>query len=153
MKTTANTVEEYFDTLDAVRKPAMIKLRDTILENLPKGFREELAYGMVSYVVPHSLYPEGYHCNPKQALPFLSIASQKNFIAVYHMGLYSDKKLFEWFTTEYPKHSKLKLDMGKSCIRFKKHDQIPFVLIAELVSILSPEQWIEMYERAWKKKK
>jgi hypothetical protein len=103
-------------------------------------------------VVPHSLYPAGYHCNPEQPLPFISIASQKNFIALYHMGIYADKKLLEWFTKEYPKHSQTKLDMGKSCIRFKKPEQIPFQLIGELVSKMTPKDWIATYEKAFTKK-
>lgn len=152
MKTTANSVEEYFDLLAPERKETMLRLRAEVISHLPKGFSEVIAYGMLSYVVPHSLYPQGYHCNPQQPLPFLSIASQKNFVALYHMGIYSDKKLFDWFITEYPTHTKAKLDMGKSCIRFKKPEQIPFALIGELVEKITPQQWIAMYELAWKKK-
>ncbi|PZQ85019.1 MAG: hypothetical protein DI548_09085, partial [Flavobacterium johnsoniae] len=84
-------------------------------------------------------------------LPFLSLASQKNFIALYHMGIYADPKLLDWFVNEYPKHSKLKLDMGKSCIRLKKMDQIPYELLGELFGKISPEKWIEMYEGAFRK--
>ena len=119
------------------RKPVMIELRKVISQNLQKGFEEAISYGMLSYVVPHSIYPAGYHCDTKQALPFLSVASQKNFIAVYHMGLYADQELLNWFVEEYPKHNKSKLDMGKSCIRFKKMDQIPVGLIGELASKMS----------------
>jgi hypothetical protein len=151
MRSDAKTIEEYLETIPDDRKPAMANLRKTILKNLPKGFSEELNYGMIGYVVPHSLYPPGYHCNPKQPLPFLGFASQKNFIALYHMGIYSDNNLLNWFQTEYPKHSKTKLDMGKSCIRFKKPEQIPFDLIAELVSKITPKQWIEMYEKVLKR--
>lgn len=107
---------------------------------------------MISFVVPQSLYPAGYHCDPKQALPFLSIASQKNFVALYHMGIYGDKNLYNWFTSEYPKFCKTKLDMGKSCIRFKKPEEIPFELIGELAKKISPEMWIESYERNFKNK-
>jgi hypothetical protein len=146
MQSTSKTPDQYFATLPEDRKAAMTELRNVILKNLPKGFTESMAYGMVGYVVPHSLYPKGYHCDPKQPLPFLSIASQKNFIALYHMGIYSDPKLLEWFTREYPKHSKTKLDMGKSCIRFKKPDQIPFKLIGELASKMTPQNWIDTYE-------
>jgi hypothetical protein len=111
-----------------------------------------MAYKMPSYVVPHALYPSGYHCDPKQALPFISIASQKNFIAVYHMGLYADSDLYNWFTTEYPKHVKSKLDMGKSCIRFKKPEEMPIDLLGELFSKMTPSEWITLYEKQFKKK-
>ena len=129
----------------------MLKLRETIIKNLPKGFQEGVGYGMLGWSVPHSTYPAGYHCDPKQPLPFLEIASQKNFIAVYHMGVYSNKELHDWFVGEYPKHVKTKLDMGKSCIRFKKPEVIPFELIGELVSKMTPEQWIERYESVLKR--
>ncbi|WP_192822236.1 DUF1801 domain-containing protein [Rufibacter sp. LB8] len=151
MQSTATSPQEYLETLPEDRKPAMEKLRETILANLPAGFAEEMSYGMLGYVVPHSLYPAGYHCDPELPLPFISLASQKNFIALYHMGIYADPQLLEWFTTEYPKHSKTKLDMGKSCIRFKKPDQIPFSLLGELVSKMTPAQWIDLYEEKLKK--
>jgi len=153
MQSKAATPQEYFETLPDERKEAMTKLRKAILKNLPKGFKEVMAYGMVGYVVPHSLYPGGYHCNPEQPLPFINIASQKNFIALYHMGIYADKKLLDWFTKEYPKHSTAKLDMGKSCIRFKNPEQIPYDLIGELVSKMSPQDWISKYESAFLKSK
>lgn len=139
-------VESYIEKLPTDRKNAMELLRKTILKNLPKGFSEEMSYGMIGYVVPHSIYPNGYHCDPKLPLPFMSIASQKNFIALYHMGIYGDPKLLEWFVNEYPKHCQTKLDMGKSCIRFKKVDQIPYKLISELVSKISVDKWIKLYE-------
>ncbi|RNI28880.1 DUF1801 domain-containing protein [Rufibacter latericius] len=150
--TTALSPQDYLETLPEDRKQAMNALRETLQANLPSGFSEEMSYGMIGYVVPHSLYPAGYHCDPKLPLPFLSIASQKNFIAVYHMGLYADPELLNWFTSEYPKHSKTKLDMGKSCIRFKKPDQIPLALLGELASKMTPQQWIELYETAFRKK-
>lgn len=146
MQSTAKTPEEYLASLPEDRKEAMEKLRKVILDNLPKGFEEGMAYGMLGYVVPLSSYPAGYHCTPNTPLPFLSIASQKNFIGFYHMGMYSDKELYNWFTEEFPKHSKYKLDMGKSCVRFKKIEAIPYDLIAELVSKITPEKWIEIYE-------
>ena len=152
MKIETNTPEEYLDNLPDDRKQAMNQLRKTILDNLPKGFEETLSYGMIGYVVPHSIYPNGYHCNPKLPLPFINIASQKNFIAVYHMGLYSNQKLMNWFVQEYPKHCNTKLDMGKSCIRFKKIDQIPFELIADLSKKVTVKDWIEIYEKSIKKK-
>lgn len=152
MKTEANTPEEYIDKLPEDRKQAMNKLRKTIIDNLPKGFVETLSYGMIGYVVLHSIYPNGYHCNPKLPLPFMNIASQKNFIAVYHMGLYANQKLLNWFVQEYPKHCNAKLDMGKSCIRFKRMNQIPFGLIAELSKKVTVKEWIETYENTIKGK-
>lgn len=146
MQSTALTTQEYIDSLPEERKEPMNKLRKIILDNLPVGFSEEMSYGMIGYVVPHSIYPAGYHCDPKLPLPFINIASQKNFIALYHMGIYLNKSMYDWFLSEYPKHSKAKLDMGKSCIRFKKTDQIPFQLIAELVRKMSVKDWIEIYE-------
>lgn len=147
MQSKATTPEEYVESLPEDRKAPMTELRKVIKKNLPKGFKETMGYGMLAYVVPHSLYPEGYHCDPKIPLPFLSIASQKNFIAVYHMGIYADKKLLDWFTSEYSKHSKSRLDMGKSCIRFKKPEQIPYKLIGELASKITPQEWIDLYEK------
>lgn len=146
MQSTAVSSQEYLDTLPADRKQAISKLRAVILENLPEGFKETINYGMIGYVVPLSLYPPGYHCTPNQPLPFLSLASQKNFVALYHMGMYASPELLDWFVAEYPKYVKTKLDMGKSCIRFKKMDQIPYELIGQLAAKLSPEAWVEIYE-------
>jgi Domain of unknown function (DU1801) len=143
--------QDYIDALSEDRKQAILDIREALLTNLPKGFREEMSYGMLGYVVPHTLYPQGYHCDPKLPLPFISLASQKNFIALHHMGLYADKDLLEWFTSEYPKHSKAKLDMGKACIRFKKLDDIPLQLIGELASKMSPQEWIACYESNFKR--
>ena len=151
MQSKAATVDEYLDSLPEERKSALKALRKEILKNLPKGFKEEMSYGMVGYVIPHSIYPKGYHCDPKLPLPFMSIASQKNFVAVYHMGVYADPKILKWFTDEYAKEVKGKLDMGKSCIRFKKLDQIPYKLIGELSSKLTPDDWIKMYEKNLKR--
>lgn len=151
MESKARTTKEYIAELPEDRKEPISKLRETILKNLPRGFEEVMSYGMIGYVVPHSLYPAGYHVNPELPLPFINIASQKNFIALYHMGIYSDKDLLNWFVSEYPKHVKTKLDMGKSCIRFKNTNNIPYKLIGELVSKMSAEQWINKYEQAWKK--
>jgi uncharacterized protein YdhG (YjbR/CyaY superfamily) len=146
MQSTAATVNDYVSHLPEDRQVAMNTLREVISRNLPEGFKETMSYGMIGYVVPHSIYPAGYHCDTRLPLPFLSIASQKNFIAVYHMGLYADPVLLEWFTSAYPKHSKTKLDTGKSCIRFKKPEQIPFDLIGELASKMTVQQWIDLYE-------
>lgn len=151
MQSSAKTVDEYLESLPEDREKAMKELRRVILKNLPKGFKEEMSYGMIGFVVPHSKYPDGYHCSPELPLPFMNIASQKNFIAVYHMGMYADPKLLEWFTTEYPKHAKQKLDMGKSCVRFKKPELIPFKLIGELATKMTPEAWIKLYEKNYKK--
>jgi hypothetical protein len=145
------TVESYLDQLPAERAEAFAGLRNVIRRHLPKGFSEVFASGMIHYVVPHSKYPAGYHCNPKQGLPFISIASQKGFIALYHMGMYGDPKLLKWFTSEYPKHSEQKLDMGKSCVRFKKPEFIPLGLIGELVSKITPDDWITLYEKNLKR--
>ncbi|MDP1676210.1 MAG: DUF1801 domain-containing protein [Bacteroidota bacterium] len=151
MQSKAATPDEYIESLPEDRKTAMKALRKVILKNLPKGFAEEMSYGMLGYVVPHALYPDGYHCNPKLPLPFMNIASQKNFIAMYHMGIYADKKLLEWFTKEYAKQSTTKLDMGKSCLRFKKTDQIPFKLIGDLAGKMTPKEWITIYEKNFKR--
>lgn len=146
MQSKAATVEAYLNELPEERQQALSRLREVILKNLPKGFSEGMGYGMVGYSVPHTLYPAGYHCDPKLPLPFISLASQKNFIALYHMGIYADPELLEWFTKEYPKHSKTKPDMGKSCIRFKKINDIPYDLIAALVKKMTVKQWIALYE-------
>ena len=147
MRYEAKTPAEYIKLLPEERQKAIKKLRKIIKDNLPKGFKEGISYGMIGYFVPHSIYPNGYHCNPKLPLPFINIASQKNSIAVYHMGIYANKNLMDWFTKEYVKHSKNKLDIGKSCIRFKKPDQIPFELIAELASKVTVDEWIDIYEK------
>lgn len=151
MPSKATTVESYINELPEERKSAFIELRKVILKNLPKGFSEGISYGMIGYFVPHSIYPNGYHCDPKQPLPFLSMASQKNFIALYHMGIYMNPTLMDWFTAEFAKRVKGKLDMGKSCIRFKKLDTIPFDLIGELVSKMSVDEWINCFEKALKR--
>lgn len=151
MKSNAITVEEYLNGVPEERKASFTKLRDTILSALPEGFTEELSYGMIGYVVPHSIYPDGYHCNSQLPLPFCNIASQKNFIALYHMGIYANLDLFNWFTTEYSKFTTKKLDMGKSCIRFKKTDTIPYTLISELIQKISVQEWIKLYESQFKK--
>jgi uncharacterized protein YdhG (YjbR/CyaY superfamily) len=151
MQSKAETVEQYLAELPEERQAAMRKLREVILKNLPKGFEEAMGYGMMGYQVPHTIYPAGYHCNPKQALPFMGMASQKNNISFYHMGIYAKPDLLEWFVSEFPKHSDRKLDMGKSCIRFKKPEHIPYALIGELVTKMSVADWIACYESELKK--
>lgn len=147
MQSKATTVDAYISELPADRQEAMSNLRKEIKKNLPKGFTEEMSYGMIGYVIPHSLYPAGYHCDPKLPLPFMNLASQKNFIAVYHMGVYGDPKLLKWFTGEYAKVGVGKLDMGKSCIRFKKPENIPYKLIGELAGKMTTQQWVNLYEK------
>jgi hypothetical protein len=146
MRIEASTPEAYLESVPEERKAVVRRLHDLIMENLPQGFEAGVGYGMLGYVVPHSLYPAGYHCDPKQPLPFMGLASQKNSISFYHMGLYADQALLDWFVGEYPKYCKTKLDMGKSCIRFKKEENIPFPLLAELVRKMKPEDWIRLYE-------
>ncbi|WNJ17376.1 DUF1801 domain-containing protein [Pontibacter sp. G13] len=146
MASTIDTPEQYLAQLPEDRKAVMEKLRAVILERLPDGFHETISYGMIGYVVPHERYPDGYHCDPKLPLPFLSIASQKSHIGVYHMGIYANPELMEWFVQEYPKYSSRKLDMGKSCIRFKKMDQVPYDLIGDLVGRMTVDDWVELYE-------
>ncbi len=152
MQSSAKTPNEYVDELPADRKEAVSKLREVISSNLPTGFQETMGYGMLGYVVPHSLYPAGYHCDPKLPLPFIGLASQKNFIAVYHMGIYADAELMSWFVSRYSELCKTKLDMGKSCLRFKKVADIPYQLIGELAAKMSPQQWIATYETKFKRK-
>ncbi len=152
MKIKANNILEYKKNVPEDKKDVFDKLMKTVRENIPKGFSEELSYGIPAWVVPHSLYPKGYHCSPELPLPFVSIASQKNFIALYHMGIYATPELLDWFMKEYPKHSKRKLDMGKSCIRFKKMDDIPFELIGDLMRKINPKEWMEKYESAFVRK-
>ncbi len=151
MKSTATTPEEYIAQLPDDRKVPIQKLRQIILNHLDPGFYECINYGMLGYVVPHSRYPSGYHCNPKQPLPFMNLASQKHFIAVYHSGMYAQKEIFDWFVAEYPKHCLSKIDMGKSCVRLKKMNEIPYALIGQLAAKLSVQEWITMYETQIKK--
>ena len=152
MKADGNTVKDILNNVPPDRLVAFNKLHETIVNSLPKGFEAGISYGGLGYVVPHKLYPAGYHCKPIEPLPFAGLASQKNTINFYHMGIYADPKLLDWFVSEYPKHSKAKLDMGKSCIRFKKFDEIPFALIAQLMKKISVKDWINQYETLYKPK-
>ncbi|MBP7173322.1 MAG: DUF1801 domain-containing protein [Cloacibacterium sp.] len=152
MKIEAKDIKDYLEKVPEERKIAITKLYETISKNLPKGFEEGISYGMMGWNVPLSTYPKGYHCTPGLPLPFIGMASQKNSINFYHMGMYADKQLYDWFVAEFPKHSKRKLDMGKSCVRFKKPEEIPFELLSELVSKMSPKEWIELYEKSFLKK-
>jgi uncharacterized protein YdhG (YjbR/CyaY superfamily) len=152
MQYKATSPEDYINQVPEERQDTLKKLRKTIKDNLPKGFEEGIQYGMIGYYVPHSIYPDGYHCTPSEPLPFMSFASQKNSVNLYHSGIYANPDMYKWFVKEYPKHSSLKLDMGKSCIRFKKIEAIPFDLIAELASKMTVEDWINLYETNIKKK-
>jgi hypothetical protein len=152
MQSKAASIDDYINELPAERHEAMQKLRKLILKNLPKGFKEEMSYGMIGYVVPHDIYPKGYHCDPKLPLPFMGLASQKNFIAIYHMGVYADADLYKWFVTAHAAVSLKKLDMGKSCIRYKKTEDIPFNLIGELASKFTVANWIALYEEKYERR-
>ena len=147
MQIKAKNPEEYIAQIPEERIPYFKKLRQIILDNIPEGFEEQMSYGMIGYIVPKSIYPNGYHCDTTLPLPFANIASQKNFIALYHMGIYAKPELLEWFVSEYPRHCKRKLDMGKSCVRFKKAEEIPFELIAELMQKMTVNDWISLYEK------
>jgi len=151
MQYEASSAEDYINQIPEERQEVFKKLRNTIKENLPKDLEEGIQYGMIGYYVPHSVYPDGYHSDPKIPLPFMSLASQKNSINLYHSGIYAKKEIQDWFVAEYPKHCKRKLDMGKSCIRFKKFEEIPFDLIAELCSKITTQEWIDIYEAQIKK--
>jgi uncharacterized protein YdhG (YjbR/CyaY superfamily) len=151
MNIQAKNIDDYISKCPEERQEALHKLRHVILENIPTGFKEELNYGMPGYVVPHEIYPDGYHCDPKLPLPFCNFASQKNFIAFYHMGMYSNEKIKDWFIEEYKKVVPTKPDMGKSCIRFKKPEQIPFELIGTLMQKITVRDWIDVYEKHLKR--
>lgn len=147
MKSLGSTVEDILLNLPDDRLEPFTNLHEIIVKNLPNGFEAAISYGGLGYVVPHKLYPAGYHCKPEEPLPFAGIASQKASINFYHMGIYADPSLLQWFVSEYPKHSRQKLDMGKSCVRFTKMEEIPYPLIAELMKKISPEEWIATYEK------
>ena len=147
MQSKAKTIEEYLSNLPEERKQYFEKLMQVIQNNIPKGFEKTISYGFIGYVVPHSLYSAGYHCTPELPLPFISLANQKWFIAFYHMWMYADEELSNWFIWEYEKVCKYKLDMWKSCVRFKKMDDIPYELIWELVKKMSVKDWIKLYEK------
>ncbi len=151
MQSKATSPEQYINELPDDRKEVIRKLRQTILKNIPSDFEEQMSYGMLGYVVPHSIYPDGYHCSPELPLPFINLASQKNFVALYHSGIYASKELLDWFVAEYPKYVKTKLDMGKSCVRFKNMETIPYELIGELCTKMTVNEWITLYEKNTKK--
>lgn len=142
------TPKEYIASLPEDRRKIVSDMRRAIKKNLPKGFKEVMAYGMIGYVVPLSMYPAGYHCDTAKPLGFICLASTKGHIALHHMGMYGGTELLEWFQKEWPKHSNKKLDMGKACIRFKKPEDVPVKLIGELAAKMTPRQWIDAYEKA-----
>jgi len=152
MATQPLTIDALLEALPNDKRQVLVDLLQTLRDNLPQGFEEAISYGMISFVVPKSMYPAGYHCKPELPLPFICIAAQKNFYALYHMGIYAEPALLNWFLEEWPKHSDKKLDMGKSCIRFKKPEHIPFELIGQLAQKMTPQAWIETYESAFVKK-
>ena len=152
MQSEATTPKQYIADLPEERKVIISKLRNLVMANLPQGFEEQMNYGMLGYVVPHKHYPAGYHCDTSLPLPFINIASQKAHIGFYHMGMYAKKDLLNWFVAEYAKTAiKVKLNMGKSCIRFKKEAHIPYELLGRLVSKMTVQDWVNTYESALKK--
>ena len=146
-----DSIKDYINSLESDRKKTITQLINVIEQNIPKGFKKVMNYGMPSFVVPHSIYPNGYHCDTTLPLPFIGVSNQKSSISLHHMGLYPHPKLLNWFKSEYPKHSNTKLDMGKSCIRFKKFNEIPYELIGILSSKMTVNNWIDIYERNIKK--
>ncbi|MEJ7624557.1 MAG: DUF1801 domain-containing protein [Pyrinomonadaceae bacterium] len=147
MHSNARSPEEYVETLPADRQGVIAAMRDAINRAIPRDFEEVISYGMLGWVVPHEVYPAGYHCDSNLPVPFLSLASQKNYISLYHMGLYGDSRLLAWFKEEWPKHSSKKLDMGKACVRFKNPDDVPIALIGELAAQITVAECIDVYER------
>ena len=142
-----DSIKDYINSLASDRKTTITQLINVIEQNIPKGFEKVMNYGMPSFVIPHSIYPNGYHCDTTLPLPFIGVSNQKSSISLHHMGLYADPELLNWFKSEYPKHSNTKLDMGKSCIRFKKFNEIPYELIGILSNKMTVKNWIDIYEQ------
>lgn len=151
MQSDAKTPQEYMDRLPDDRKDIMERLRAAVLEHLPEGLEEIMLYGMVCYVIPHSIYPKGYHVDPKLPLTMLGIASQKNHIALYHMALYAFPPVYEWFTAAYTQAAGKKPDIGKGCIRFRPTANIPYDLLGELCAKISVCEYIRTYEQTMEK--
>ena len=157
MQSSATTPEAYLASLPDERRATVVAVRDVILANLDPAYTETMAYGMLGYSLPHSVYPAGYHCNPKQPLPFAGLASQKNYISLYLMGLYIGAEGSEettdtqWFREAWAASGKKKLDMGKACVRFKKLDDIPLDVIGEAIRRVPAQRYIALYEQALKK--
>lgn len=152
MQSTATTVDQYLTELPDEQRSFVSQLREMVNAHLPEGFEEGMLYGMIGRYVPHSRYSAGYHCDPTTPLPFINLAGQKSSINLYHMGIYANPTLLDRFVEEYPKHVSRKLDMGKSCIRFKKYEEIPYDLIGELIEKMTVDRWIALYEKNYKKK-
>ena len=150
MKASGSSVKEILENIPVERKKTFSEIHKTIMDNLPLGFEAGLSYGGLGYIVPHKIYPRGYHCNPKEPLPFAGLANQKHSINFYHLGLYALPELDSWFQNEYLKCCKHKMDRGKSCIRFKHFDDIPLGLIGLLISKISVQEWIRIYEEKTK---
>ena len=142
-----DNIKDYINSLESDRKKTITQLINVIEQNIPKGFEKTMNYGMPSFVIPHSIYPDGYHCDNKLPLPFISISNLKSSISLHHMGLYANSELLDWFKSEYPEHSKTKLDMGKGCIKFKKFNEIPYKLIGVLSKRMTVKNWIDTYEQ------
>ena len=142
-----DSIKDYINSLASDRKTTITQLINVIEQNIPKGFKKVMNYGMPSFVIPHTIYPNGYHCDTTLPLPFIGVSNQKSSISLHHMGLYADPELLNWFKSEYPKHSNTKLDMGKSCIRFKKFNEIPYELIGILSNKMTVKNWIDIYEQ------
>jgi hypothetical protein len=138
-------IKDYINNLPVEKQATIIQLLEIIDTNIGEGFELSLQYKMPAFVVPLSIYPKGYHCKKNEPLPFINIAAQKNYFSIHHMGLYNNE-LENWFRSEYSKISEKKLDLGKCCIRFKKHEDIPFELIGQLAQKLSYKDWINYYE-------
>lgn len=151
MYSNASSVQQYLEELPADRQLVMKALFEALQSSFPPGFEVTIGYGMIGFVVPHSIYPAGYHCNPKDPLPFAGIASQKNHISFYHMGIYADSDLMEWFQDAYSQRVAGKLNMGKSCVRFSNPAKVPIDLLAELCGKMSVNDWIALYEKQLKR--
>lgn len=151
MKSTATTPQDYLDSLPDDRKIFVSAIRDVLLKNLPEGFEEIMSYGMLGYVIPHSIYPKGYHANPKLPLGLINLGSQKNNVTLHHLGLYQGE-LLPWFQENWSLRTNKKLDMGKGCVHFKKLEDVPLELIGELATKLTPQKWITLYEKSLEKR-
>lgn len=146
MKSSAKTVDEYVKSLPPDRREAINTVREVILKNLPKGYEECMSYGMIGYVVPHSIYPKGYHCDPSLPLPYANLASQKNHMALYLMCCYGDPAIYKWFCDSWKKAGK-KLDMGKSCVRFKKLEDVSLDVIGQVIARVPVKNYIARIEQ------
>ena len=145
MTSQAKTVEEYLQALPGDRRAAISTVRETILANLPKGYEVRMNYGMIGYVVPHSIYPAGYHCNPAQPLTYASLGSQKNHIALYLMCVYGHAETAAWFRKAWEATGK-KLDMGKACVRFKRLEDVPLEVVGQVIARTPVKQYIATIE-------